>query len=99
MSTASTSRVLSAFTVRMAYVSRASAQDELMAKPRNWDLVRPLCSAGSSPKTSRSPADFSTSAGRPALSLLLLLALLVRLSSLLLLLLLPSMSPKLALPR
>ena len=68
-----------------------------MVKPRDWDLVRPLYSAGSSPKTSRSRAGFPTSAGRSSLSLMLLLSLLVRLSSLLLLLLLPLMPPKLAL--
>ena len=49
------------------------------------------------PKTSRSRAGLPTSAGRPLLSLLLLLTLLVRVSPLLLLLL-PLMSPKLALP-
>ena len=67
-------------------------------KPRDWDLVRPPCSAGSSPKTSRSHAGLPTSAGRSSLSFLLLLSLLERLSSLLLLLLLPLMPPKLALP-
>ena len=47
-----------------------------MVKPRDGDLVRPLCSAGSSPKTSRSRAGLPTSAGRsPLLSLLLLLLL------------------------
>ena len=55
---------------------------------RDWDIVRPLCSAGSSPKTCRSRAGLPSSAGRSSLSLLLLLLLLVRLPSLLQLLIL-----------
>ena len=97
ISAASSFTILLAFTVLMARASRASAQDALMVKPRGSDFVRTLSSEESVPKTSRSRAGLPTSAGRPLLSLLLLLTLLVRVSSLLLLLL-PLMSPKLALP-
>ena len=79
----------------MAYANRTSAYDALMVKRRDWDLVRPLCSAGSSPKSSRFRAGLPTSAGRSRLSLL---SLLVRLSSLLQLLLQPLIPPKLSLP-
>ena len=46
-----------------------------MVKPRDWDLVCSLCSAGSPPKTSRIRAGLPTNAGRSPLSLLLLLSL------------------------
>ena len=92
------STILLPSTVLMVYVSRASTQYVFMIKPREWDLVHPLCSAGSSPKTSRSRASLPTSAGRSPLSLLLLLSLLVWMSSLLLLLL-SWMPPKSSLPR
>ena len=78
----------------MTYANKASAQDAHMVKPYDWDLMRLLYSAASSPKTFLSRAGLPRSAGRSPLSLLLLLSLPVRLSSLLLLLLLPLMQPK-----